>query len=76
MNNFQQKRFDNIISDMSKGLAFFDGVGNMWLYDFNTDSENFIYNQNEEYINYEKFVTIVIDYIKFGGKVYGNIENP
>lgn len=63
MNEFQQKRHDKILSDMLQGLAFFDYDGNMWLFDLDTEYEDYIYNQYGKRITMGEFDKILTEYV-------------
>ena len=61
MNSFEKTRYDNILKDMSRGLAFFDYEGNMWLI-----SRDYAINQYEDKISYSELRKKIIEYVSEG----------
>lgn len=48
---------------MLQGLAFFDYDGNMWMFDLDTEHEDFIYNQHGKRISMGEFDKILTEYV-------------
>ncbi len=55
LTSLQQKRYDNIIQDLGRNIAFFDLDGTMWLFDNDSCENNFIYNHEGKHITMPTF---------------------